>query len=52
MSVDPDVPAPDKGTEERPLLHWLAVNMQFDDMGAVQMGRDIQVSYLVCLKLP
>ena len=33
LCVDPDVPSPTAGTRERPLLHWMVVNIPEGRMG-------------------
>lgn len=42
MMVDPDTSAPAAGTTERPLLHWLMINVPYDD---VSKGNNV-MSYL------
>ena len=38
LAVDPDVPIPAAGTNERPLVHWLKINMVNGDFNT---GEDV-----------
>ena len=32
LCVDPDVPSPTAGTQDRPLLHWQVINIENGDL--------------------
>ncbi len=38
LLVNPDVPFPNIGTEHRPLIHWMVINMA---AGSVESGQEI-----------